>query len=165
MTGIRLGRRGVNRLLKLLALPETLRHGIPVDSAMLPVLHPGRPRDIAPDDAFHRDALDLLANHRATADIGRVGEATLRGQVGIEAVDIVHRLRHVVGDDFRGAAEPEGREAVEDMALERDANGQYHIKGGNAVAGDDEQVAPEVVRITHLAPDKYRQRQVRFHQH
>ena len=58
----------------------------------------------------------------------------------------------VVRDHVLKQPEPEERELREDRALVRDAGGQHHVEGADAVGGDDQEAVAEVVDVPHLAP-------------
>ena len=83
--------------------------------------------------------------------------------IGIEAVDIVNRLRQVVGYYLRRTPEPERGEAIEDMPFKRDTGGEHDVESRNTVGGHDEQVAAQVIGIADLTTDKCRQRQLGLH--
>src|SRR5690606_3406845 len=63
------------------------------------------------------------------------------------------RAGEVVGDDVRRAREPEVADLAEHLALAGDGVREHHVKGAEAVGGDDEQPRPAAVggKVEHVA--------------
>jgi hypothetical protein len=58
----------------------------------------------------------------------------------------------MVGNEIRDLTEPEGRDLGEDLSLVRDGVIHHHVKGRDAIGGDDEQGLTQVVDVADLAP-------------
>jgi hypothetical protein len=56
----------------------------------------------------------------------------------------------MVGNNITGETKPETGEGSKDFAFLGDSIGEYHIKGGNPVRGDDEKHIIQLVDIPHL---------------
>ncbi|KUI56146.1 hypothetical protein VP1G_03445 [Cytospora mali] len=108
-----------------LALLEPGGHGHAAHGAVLLVLDPRGPRDVAAHDGLDGEHLELAHLHAAAAH-----EARLLGREAVRRRLQADEVRPEVGDLVRQHAEPEGADHGEDGAAPRDAVVHDYVVGG-----------------------------------
>ena len=68
------------------------------------------------------------------------------------------------GAEVTQLTEPEGRDAVEHLALARHAIVHDHVKRAQTVRHHDQNLVAQIVNVTHLALNLIHARNVHFHQ-
>src|SRR2546427_33114 len=160
----RLGLRGggEDRRIEPRALDQAPGEGLARERALLPVLGPGRAREVAPHDALERHGRRAAHQHGAAGEYGR---SMLRPSMPEERRDPLRDLvsvgRQEVARHHGGELpEPEGAELGQHRALVRHRLLQDHVERAHAVAGDEEQrVRVHLVDLAHLATAQQRERQ------
>ena len=134
--------RREDRLRQLLRFLETSWQLDAADRAVLLIACPTAARDIAADNALHRQHRELLALH-AVADELRLLEE-------LRHVVIVHR-DHVVRNDVLREVEPELRHLRQDFALLRDLVLEDVVECGDAVCRNHDDAVACIVNLTNFS--------------
>ena len=137
---------GEDRLWELLAFLQAFRQLDAADFAVLLIAFPARAGDVAADDAFDRDHIELLCLHGAAFKFRSLEEFR-----HIFGVDGDHMIRH---DVFR-EIEPELGHAVQHAAFFRDRAFQDVVKSRNAVCADHDEAVAQIIQFTNFAGFKW----------
>src|SRR5205085_7438826 len=113
------------------------------DTLRLPIFFPTGPGQITAHDAFDRERCGFAHDH---------GTA---GQLVAEFFQVVRKLIEICGDkmilDLVKTFEPECRNLIQDCAFEWNRIWQNNIKGGEAIADNEEESIADVKDFTHFA--------------
>ena len=131
--GINFGRRSEDGFGQAVGFAETARQLDSADRAGLLVVLPSGAREIAAHDALYGEHLRPLDEHGAAVELTEIGlefAGKLPGVCGYE----------MVRDDGLEEVEPEERELGENLSFVGYSAAQNMVEGGDAVAGDEEEL-------------------------
>ena len=134
--------RREDRLRQLLGFLEASRQLDAADRAVLLIACPAAARDIAADNALHRQHRELLALHAVAEELRLLEE--------LRHVVIVHR-DHVVRNDVLREVEPELRHLRQDFALLRDLVLEDVVECGDAVCRNHDDAVACIVNLTNFS--------------
>ena len=149
-----LGGGGVDRFRQLLGLLQARGQLDAADLAGLLVILPARADQVAAHDGLHRQRAQPLDDDRAVLEPFVV--------IGVEDIAQVH-LAEMVGNQVLRLVKPEVGDPRQQLALAGYRVGHDHVEGGDAVGGDEQQVAiVDLVDVAHLAAGDQRQVEMGF---
>jgi hypothetical protein len=140
------------------SLPDSTRPGrqsVPVElrgAAGCHVVLPHAARDVAADHALDGERLSPAHQHAPPVQQG--GHVLRRIAAGLQdriqnVVDL--GADEMVRDDVLQVVQPEQRHLRQHLALAGDGCREDHIEGRQPVGGNDQQLVPEIIDVTHLA--------------
>src|SRR5258708_1869912 len=130
---------------KAIGFPEAGRQLDAADRAGLLVVLPAGAGEIAAHDALYGEHLRSFDEHAATVELIEIGLEFARELGGVRGDEMVR-------DGGLEEVEPEEGELGEDLALVGYAAAENMVEGGDAVAGDEEElIAGEGVDVADLA--------------
>ena len=143
--GVDFGGRGKDGFGEAIGFAEAGRQLDAADRAGLLVVLPSGPGEIAAHDALYGKHLRSLDEHAATGELTEI-RLQVAGKLGGVCGD------EMVRDDGLEEVEPEEGELGKDLSLVGYSAAQNMVEGGDAVAGDEEElIVGEGVDVANLA--------------
>ena len=142
ITELCLRARREDRLRQFLGFLEALRQFDAADRAVLLIACPAAARDVAADNALHRQHRELLALHAVAEELRLTEE--------FRHVVVVHR-DHVVRNDVLREVEPELRHLRQDLALLRDLVLEDMVESRDAVRRNHDDAVASIVDLTNFS--------------
>ena len=141
LTDRRFGRRSENRFRKLFTFPKSFRQPDTADGAVFFVTFPAGSCNVSPDDAFHRNHLQLLGFHAVS--VKRRLSEKLRH---IRHISGNHMVRHHVFCKIK----PKLGHLIQYFTFFRNRTFQNIIECRNAVSADHDKAVTQIIQFTNL---------------